>query len=101
MKLDEIVVFHVNHGQDMFVSLVADWVPSCFGETLDVLCKLVRPIGVSGLELCSVHNNRESELTNVNDYNVEKNDYKMSVPKELYRLIGFISEHCLNVVRLC
>ncbi len=79
--IDDIVIFHVDHGQDLFVSLTGDWKPSCFGESFSRIILLPNPIrGYTTKELKDIGSN-DKDL-----------DDKPTIPKELWKIIDFLKE---------
>ncbi|KAG0243878.1 hypothetical protein BGW41_001067 [Actinomortierella wolfii] len=43
-KLDDILILHMEHGKDYFISVSGNYVRTCFGNSLDWLSRLDRPI---------------------------------------------------------
>lgn len=40
----DILVLHVQDGRDIFITINGEYIPSCFGLDMDLLCKIDRPI---------------------------------------------------------
>ncbi|KAF9432576.1 hypothetical protein BGZ76_010600 [Entomortierella beljakovae] len=43
-KLDDILILHLEHGKDYFISVSGSYIRTCFGNSLEWLAKLDRPI---------------------------------------------------------
>ena len=92
-KLDTTLVFQVQDGRDVFVSLSSQWRPSCFGEAVGVLC---RRSGDGGGGFARV--GRE-ELRRIDGEYKEGKGVGLSVPREIARLVDFIYTHGQSCVR--
>lgn len=43
-KIEEILVLHLDRGKDYFLTISGSYLPSCFGTSLEALCRMRRPI---------------------------------------------------------
>ncbi|KAG7253550.1 hypothetical protein CRUP_035706 [Coryphaenoides rupestris] len=43
-SIDDILVLHLDRGKDFFVTISGNYMPSCFGTSLDTLCRMKKPI---------------------------------------------------------
>lgn len=43
-QIEEILVLHLEHGKDYFISVSGNYLPSCFGTSINVLCLMRQPI---------------------------------------------------------
>jgi phosphatidylinositol-bisphosphatase len=76
-KIEDIIILHLEHGKDYFISLSGRYVPTCFGTNLETLTKLGGPVRAKK--------------------NVEESG-QLSVPKELWRMVDFIYSQGLKTV---
>ncbi|XP_054975944.1 inositol polyphosphate 5-phosphatase OCRL [Sorex araneus] len=43
-KIEDILVLHLDRGKDYFLTISGNYLPSCFGTSLEALCRMKRPI---------------------------------------------------------
>ncbi|NXX68437.1 OCRL phosphatase, partial [Spizella passerina] len=43
-KIEDILVLHLDRGKDYFLTISGTYLPSCFGTSLEALCRMKRPI---------------------------------------------------------
>ncbi|TKC48569.1 hypothetical protein EI555_007092, partial [Monodon monoceros] len=43
-KIEDILVLHLDRGKDYFLTISGNYFPSCFGTSLEALCRMKRPI---------------------------------------------------------
>lgn len=43
-KIEDILVLHLDGGKDYFLTISGNYLPSCFGTSLEALCRMKRPI---------------------------------------------------------
>uniref|UniRef100_A0ABM5EWU4 phosphoinositide 5-phosphatase n=1 Tax=Pogona vitticeps TaxID=103695 RepID=A0ABM5EWU4_9SAUR len=43
-KIEDILVLHLDRGKDYFLTITGSYLPSCFGTSLEALCRMRRPI---------------------------------------------------------
>lgn len=41
---EDILVLHLDRGKDYFITISANYLPSCFGTSLETLCRMKKPI---------------------------------------------------------
>lgn len=80
IKLEEILVLHVDSGRDHFISVSGQWLPTCFGCSVDELTRMpeagARSLATDGTAPLSKGDN----------------EVRLSAPRELFRLTESISE---------
>ncbi|KAJ6110703.1 hypothetical protein N7486_002938 [Penicillium sp. IBT 16267x] len=80
IKLEEILVLHVDSGRDHFISVTGHWLPTCFGCSVDELTRMpeegARSLDEKGT---SPHSQTDTEV-------------RLSAPRELFRLTEAISD---------
>lgn len=80
IKLEEVLVLRVVSGRDYFISIYGNWLPTCFGRSVEDLTRMPEA-GARSLVDPAV--SRE-----VND----ESEVRLSAPRELFRLTEAISE---------
>lgn len=43
-QIEDILVLHLEHGKDYFISVSGNYLPSCFGTSINLLCLMREPI---------------------------------------------------------
>lgn len=43
-KIEDILVLHLDRGKDYFITIAGNYLPSCFGTSLETLCRMKKPI---------------------------------------------------------
>ncbi|XP_037938311.1 type II inositol 1,4,5-trisphosphate 5-phosphatase [Teleopsis dalmanni] len=74
----DILILHVKNGPDIFITVTGEYKPSCFGLSMETLCRTDRP-------LCEYTQAEMKDL--MNDENPE---YRVTMPREFFLLIDFI-----------
>ncbi|XP_065907240.1 inositol polyphosphate 5-phosphatase OCRL-like isoform X3 [Dysidea avara] len=91
-KIEDILVLHLEGGKDFFVTISGNYLPSCFGLSLDLLVHLhtfvrdVTPTRLSEvkqeLETISLDNRkRDKQMTTLPS---------LDIPKELWKLVDYL-----------
>ncbi|KAJ5833542.1 hypothetical protein N7474_001853 [Penicillium riverlandense] len=80
VKLEEILVLHVDNGRDHFISVAGHWLPTCFGCSVDELTRMPE----SGAR--SLYSTGTSQLS------TKEAEVRLSAPRELFHLTESISE---------
>ncbi|KAJ5199101.1 Endonuclease/exonuclease/phosphatase [Penicillium cf. griseofulvum] len=82
VKLEDILVLHVDGGRDHFVSVHGRWLPTCFGCSIDELTRMPEAGARSLIESETPHPSSTDGSAEI----------RMSAPRELFRLTEAISE---------
>ncbi|OQE31390.1 hypothetical protein PENSTE_c001G01990 [Penicillium steckii] len=80
VKLEDILVLHVDHGRDHFISVCGNWLPTCFGCSVDELTRMPE----AGARSLATVDKPFASTTN--------SEVRLSAPRELFRLTEAISE---------
>ena len=108
MKLDDVLVFGVENGTDYFLPISATWVTSSFGEYISLLNYCVKPVTSYdpndfvdlARKVASDGENSPKDPTSVfstaGGLSGVQEGY--SIPKEVSRLVEFISKHGMKIV---
>lgn len=43
-SIEDILVLHLDRGKDYFITIFGNYLPSCFGTSLEALCRMKKPI---------------------------------------------------------
>lgn len=43
-NIEDILVMHLDRGKDYFITVSGNYLPSCFGTSLEALCHMKKPI---------------------------------------------------------
>ncbi|CAG8422057.1 unnamed protein product [Penicillium salamii] len=82
VKLEDILVLHVDGGRDHFISVHGHWLPTSFGCTIDELTRMPEE-GARSLAQSDTPHPSSTESSSAN---------RLSAPRELFRLTEAISE---------
>ncbi|KAE8148585.1 phosphatase family protein [Aspergillus avenaceus] len=80
LKLEEVMVLRVNNGRDHFISVFGEWLPTCFGRSLEELT-VMPEAGARTLPPIDLSAQRKENI-----------GLPLSAPRELFRLTESISE---------
>uniref|UniRef100_A0A673L424 phosphoinositide 5-phosphatase n=1 Tax=Sinocyclocheilus rhinocerous TaxID=307959 RepID=A0A673L424_9TELE len=86
-KIEDILVLHLDRGKDYFITVAGKYLPSCFGTSLETLCRMKKPI-------------REIPITRLIDLDhvtlktevmaAENSDKPLKIPKEVWLLVNHL-----------
>ncbi|KAJ5317614.1 hypothetical protein PENANT_c038G08311 [Penicillium antarcticum] len=82
VKLEEILVLHVDSGRDHFISVFGNWLPTSFGCTVDELTRMPE----EGARTLTKSDKPHPSSTD------KSPEVRLSAPRELFRLTEAISE---------
>ncbi|KAI8334874.1 Endonuclease/exonuclease/phosphatase [Blakeslea trispora] len=83
-KMEEILILRLENSRDFFISVLGDYVPTCFGVPLEMLSDMTVPIreaAANNLKHCDKRILEEEMPTMPN---------QIDVPKELWTMINFL-----------
>ncbi|TDG42358.1 hypothetical protein AWZ03_011212 [Drosophila navojoa] len=74
----DILILHVRSGRDIFITVTGEYQPSCFGLSMETLCRTERPIG-------------EYTLDEVKQLMLDVTPgYRVPMPREYFLLIDYL-----------
>uniref|UniRef100_A0A672GJ70 phosphoinositide 5-phosphatase n=1 Tax=Salarias fasciatus TaxID=181472 RepID=A0A672GJ70_SALFA len=79
-KIEDILVLHLDRGKDYFITISGNYQPSCFGTSLETLCRMKKPI-------------REIPITKLIDLGEDsymEKDKPLKIPKEVWILVNHL-----------
>ncbi|CAH2314847.1 inositol polyphosphate 5-phosphatase OCRL-1 isoform X1 [Pelobates cultripes] len=94
-KIEDILVLHLDRGKDYFITISGSYLVSCFGTSLEALCRIKRPIReipVTKLIDLGEDNFSEKEraiLQNLPDID-GTSDKPLKIPKEIWLLVDHL-----------
>uniref|UniRef100_A0A8C8R855 phosphoinositide 5-phosphatase n=1 Tax=Pelusios castaneus TaxID=367368 RepID=A0A8C8R855_9SAUR len=85
-KLEDILILHLDRGKDYFLSVIGNYLPSCFGSPIQMLCYMREPIRDMSAEFIQ-------ELTllplQMND-DIFRDEKPLDIPKELWMMVDHL-----------
>ncbi|XP_037531653.1 inositol polyphosphate 5-phosphatase OCRL [Nematolebias whitei] len=94
--IEDILVLHLDRGKDYFITITGNYLPSCFGTSLETLCRMKKPIREVPVEkLCDLGEDSfmEKERSKVNFMLVDgagPEDKPLKIPKEVWILVNHL-----------
>ncbi|NWJ05183.1 OCRL phosphatase, partial [Crypturellus undulatus] len=104
-KIEDILVLHLDRGKDYFLTISGSYLPSCFGTSLEALCRMRRPIrevpvtklidlvssSISGAQI------GEKSVLQMGSLDSEDASEKpMQVPKEIWLLVDHLFKNACH-----
>uniref|UniRef100_A0A671Q5W7 phosphoinositide 5-phosphatase n=1 Tax=Sinocyclocheilus anshuiensis TaxID=1608454 RepID=A0A671Q5W7_9TELE len=88
-KIEDILVLHLDRGKDYFITVAGNYLPSCFGTSLETLCRMKKPI-------------REIPITKLIDLvSAGTEDKPLKIPKEVWLLVNHLyTKACQQVNKI-
>ncbi|BFG01106.1 type II inositol 1-4-5-trisphosphate 5-phosphatase [Drosophila madeirensis] len=74
----DILILHVENGRDIFITVTGDYQPSCFGLSMETMCRTDRPLSEYSQE-------QIKHLMNDNSQ-----EYCVTMPREFFLLIDYL-----------
>lgn len=78
-SIEDILVLHLDRGKDYFITISGKYLPSCFGTSLEALCRMKKPI-------------REIPVTKLIDL-VRKSTVKCIIEQQLGSFSSAVMQH--------
>ncbi|XP_078003908.1 LOW QUALITY PROTEIN: inositol polyphosphate 5-phosphatase OCRL [Phascolarctos cinereus] len=94
-KIEDILVLHLDRGKDYFLTISGSYLPSCFGTSLEALCRMKRPIReVPVTKLIDLGEDsfveKESPLLPLAPLEGNVGERPLQVPKEIWLLVDHL-----------
>ncbi|XP_024257125.1 type II inositol 1,4,5-trisphosphate 5-phosphatase isoform X2 [Oncorhynchus tshawytscha] len=83
-QIEDILVLHLERGKDYFLSVSGNYLPSCFGSSIQTLCQLRDPIQEMPLETLRELTSSGDETRNVII------DKPLDIPKEIWQMVDHL-----------
>lgn len=86
-KIEDILVLHLDRGKDYFITVSGNYLPCCFGTSLETLCRMKKPIReIPITKLIDLEKTRMNFL--LESTNTE--DKPLKIPKEIWLLVNHL-----------
>ncbi|KFP11850.1 Inositol polyphosphate 5-phosphatase OCRL-1, partial [Egretta garzetta] len=101
-KIEDILVLHLDRGKDYFLTISGTYLPSCFGTSLEALCRMRRPIRevpvtkLIDLGEDSFSEKEQSVLPLVTLESKDASGMPLQVPKEIWLLVDHLFKHACH-----
>ncbi|KAM9373847.1 inositol polyphosphate 5-phosphatase OCRL [Phaethornis superciliosus] len=98
-KIEDILVLHLDRGKDYFLTISGTYLPSCFGTSLEALCRMRRPIRevpVTKLIDLGEDSFLEKEKSLLQMGSLDPGDARempLQLPKEIWLLVDHLFKH--------
>nr|XP_014085642.1 type II inositol 1,4,5-trisphosphate 5-phosphatase [Bactrocera oleae] len=74
----DILILHVKNGPDMFLTVTGEYKPSCFGLSVETLCRTNQPLNTY----------TQAQIKNL--MNDDSPEFRVTMPREFFFLIDFL-----------
>ncbi|KAF3692173.1 Type II inositol 1,4,5-trisphosphate 5-phosphatase [Channa argus] len=89
-NFEDILVLHLERGKDYFIAVTGNYLPSCYGTPIGLLCQLREPIQDMPLEtLCEL-----AEMSG--DKNAVNAEKPLQIPKELWMMVDHLFRNAIK-----
>ncbi|XP_059371724.1 inositol polyphosphate 5-phosphatase OCRL-like isoform X2 [Carassius carassius] len=86
-KIEDILVLHLDRGKDYFITVAGNYLPCCFGTSLETLCRMKKPIReIPITKLIDLEKSRMNFLLD----SAETEDKPLKIPKEVWLLVNHL-----------
>ncbi|KAL8180972.1 UNVERIFIED_CONTAM: hypothetical protein K2H54_043150 [Gekko kuhli] len=92
--IEEILVLHLDRGKDYFLTISGSYLPSCFGTSLEALCRMKRPI--REVPVTKLIDLEKSLLEMVPQDSEDSGDRPLQVPKEIWILVDHLFKNACH-----
>ncbi|KAI4819061.1 hypothetical protein KUCAC02_004342 [Chaenocephalus aceratus] len=83
--IEDILVLHLDRGKDYFITISGNYLPSCFGTSLETLCRMKKPIReIPITKLIDLEEDSFMEKVQVQKTN------RLKIPKEVWILVNHL-----------
>ncbi|XP_033919454.1 inositol polyphosphate 5-phosphatase OCRL isoform X2 [Melopsittacus undulatus] len=93
-KIEDILVLHLDRGKDYFLTISGTYLPSCFGTSLEALCRMRRPI--REVPVTKLIDLEKSVLQMGSLDSEEDGGTPLQVPKEVWLLVDHLFKHACH-----
>ncbi|XP_019133963.1 inositol polyphosphate 5-phosphatase OCRL isoform X1 [Larimichthys crocea] len=94
--IEDILVLHLDRGKDYFITISGNYLPSCFGTSLETLCRMKKPIReipITKLIDLGEDSYMDKEKSKVNFLMMDgagTEDKPLKIPKEVWILVNHL-----------
>ncbi|XP_053129728.1 inositol polyphosphate 5-phosphatase OCRL isoform X1 [Hemicordylus capensis] len=90
-KIEDILVLHLDRGKDYFLTISGSYLPSCFGTSLEALCRMKRPIREVPVLI-----DLEKSLLEVLPQEEDSGERPLQIPKEIWLLVDHLFKNACH-----
>ncbi|XP_031442791.1 inositol polyphosphate 5-phosphatase OCRL isoform X2 [Clupea harengus] len=87
-KIEDILVLHLDRGKDYFITIAGSYLPSCFGTSLETLCRMKKPI--RELPITKLIDLEKSRMNVLLVDSAGPEDKPLKIPKEVWLLVNHL-----------
>ncbi|XP_041846141.1 inositol polyphosphate 5-phosphatase OCRL isoform X2 [Melanotaenia boesemani] len=95
-SIEDILVLHLDRGKDYFITISGNYLPSCFGTSLEALCRMKKPIReipitkLIDLGEDSYMEKEKSKVSFLMADGASTEDKPLKIPKEVWILVNHL-----------
>ncbi|KAL0973658.1 hypothetical protein UPYG_G00207980 [Umbra pygmaea] len=95
-SIEDILVLHLDRGKDYFITIMGNYLPSCFGTSLETLCRMKKPIReipitkLIDLGEDSYMEKEKSRMSYLMLDSAGTEDKPLKIPKEVWLLVNHL-----------
>ncbi|XP_030001079.1 inositol polyphosphate 5-phosphatase OCRL isoform X2 [Sphaeramia orbicularis] len=95
-SIEDILVLHLDRGKDYFITISGNYLPSCFGTSLETLCRMKKPIReipitkLIDLGEDSYMEKEKSKMSFLMVDGASTEDKPLKIPKEVWILVNHL-----------
>ncbi|XP_069749312.1 inositol polyphosphate 5-phosphatase OCRL isoform X2 [Narcine bancroftii] len=87
-KIEDILVLHLDGGKDYFITIGGNYLSSCFGTSLETLCRMKKPI--RDVPVTKLIDLEKSQVDLVVVDNIGTDKQPLKIPKEIWLLVDHL-----------
>uniref|UniRef100_A0A4W5RTX6 phosphoinositide 5-phosphatase n=1 Tax=Hucho hucho TaxID=62062 RepID=A0A4W5RTX6_9TELE len=86
--IEDILVLHLDRGKDYFITISGNYLPSCFGTSLETLCRMKKPI--REIPITKLIDLEKSKMSFLMVDSAGTEDKPLKIPKEVWLLVNHL-----------
>ncbi|XP_016894929.1 inositol polyphosphate 5-phosphatase OCRL isoform X3 [Cynoglossus semilaevis] len=86
--IEDILVLHLDRGKDFFLTITGNYLSSCFGTSLETLCRMKKPI--REIPITKLIDLERSKMNFLMADGAGTDDKPLKIPKELWILVNHL-----------
>ncbi|XP_074530176.1 inositol polyphosphate 5-phosphatase OCRL isoform X3 [Halichoeres trimaculatus] len=87
-SIEDILVLHLDRGKDYFITISGNYLPSCFGTSLETLCRMKKPI--REIPITKLIDLERSKVSFLMADGAGTEDVPLKIPKEVWILVNHL-----------
>ncbi|XP_028271603.1 inositol polyphosphate 5-phosphatase OCRL isoform X2 [Parambassis ranga] len=87
-SIEDILVLHLDRGKDYFITISGNYLPSCFGTSLETLCRMKKPI--REIPITKLIDLEKSKVNFLMVDSAGTEDKPLKIPKEVWILVNHL-----------